>query len=320
MKKLFILILFVAASFAVHAQTQGLSEEGYKHWLKAIVRMEDLKQESDYALVINDFLEVLKTDPNYADTYFNLGKIYTKMGELKNELSYFEKAKECYDKYLALKPSDKNAVLKDLTRLEIKIDELKKEKAQQELQREQQRQQEARQRQEQEQQRQEQLQRERLLTAKGSTIFNGNGVKLKKDKVRQVMITNTNALQMYNKGFSKNGAGDALITLGCATLASGFIMIMIDAGEEVKTIYSYYDAYGYRTSSNVTSSSQGLVAPAWALMGAGVAMLIPGITLKVQGKKQIRNSVDVHNNIQKTASAELKCNFTGNGLSFKFNF
>jgi len=76
MKKLFfILLLFVAVHSALYAQeaVKGLSEEGYKNWIKAKVRMESIKQERDYYLVLNDFLEVLKTDSLFADTYFNLG-------------------------------------------------------------------------------------------------------------------------------------------------------------------------------------------------------------------------------------------------------
>ena len=124
MKKLiFISFLVVTLQSALYAQTQGLSEEGYKHWVKAVARMENIKQENDYFLVIDEFNKVLETDPNYADTYYNLGKIYTKIGELKNELSHFEKAKECYEKYVVLKPSEKMLIIKELALLELKVEE-----------------------------------------------------------------------------------------------------------------------------------------------------------------------------------------------------
>ena len=145
MKKLiFILLAFVTLQ-SLYAQeaAKGLSEEGYKHWTKAIVRMEKIKQDNDYLLVIEEFSKVMETDPNYPDLYFNMGKIYTKIGEIKNELSYFEKAKECYDKYLALNPSEKMLIIKELARIEVEIDDLMKPIL---LQQEQQRQLEERQR------------------------------------------------------------------------------------------------------------------------------------------------------------------------------
>ena len=126
MKKLFFtLFLIVTAQFTVNAQSKGLSEEGYKHWVKAIARIENIKQQSDYFLVVEEFLKVLETDSLYADTYYNLGKIYTKIGEFSREISDFNKAKEYYEKYLVLNPSEKATIIKELVLLELKAEGLK---------------------------------------------------------------------------------------------------------------------------------------------------------------------------------------------------
>ena len=114
MKKL-AFILLVTAQFAVYAQ-KGLSEEGYKHWIKAVALMEKIKEESDYFLVVDEFGKVAETDPTYADIYYNKGVLYTKMGELGGGLPMFDSAKTYYDKYIALQPADK--LLKELALLE----------------------------------------------------------------------------------------------------------------------------------------------------------------------------------------------------------
>jgi tetratricopeptide (TPR) repeat protein len=120
MKKLvFISFLFVVLHSALYAQ-KGLSEEGYKHWIKAVALMENMKDATDYFLVLDEFSKVAVTDPTYADVYYNKGVLYAKMGELGGGIPMFDSAKTYYDKYLALRPSEKNTMLKELTQLEVK--------------------------------------------------------------------------------------------------------------------------------------------------------------------------------------------------------
>jgi formylglycine-generating enzyme required for sulfatase activity len=122
MKKLFIIsFLFVTTQFTLYAQIQDLSEEGYKHWIKAIVLLEEFRQESDYALIINEYLKVIETDPTYADVYYSMGKTYTKMGEIGGGLLCFNKAQKYYEKYLVLMPFERNTILNELTQLEAEI-------------------------------------------------------------------------------------------------------------------------------------------------------------------------------------------------------
>ena len=311
MKKVIVIaFLFVTLQSALYAQQTKLSEEGYKNWIKAQDRMKNIKQESDYTLLLNIFLKVIETDSLYAPAYFNMGIVYTKIGEFSKDnqesLNNYNKAKECYEKHLVLNPSEKTKTIQALAKLEIKIDDLMVEINRQ---REQEQQQEL--------QRQLQLEQERMLTTKGSRVFNSNGVKLNKGKVSQ-MMTNTNALQMYNKGISRNRGGDALITLGTLAFTAGLTLIILD--NELSVDYAFYNEYGNRTYYLERELGKGGYISSWVLMGAGVAMLVPGITLKINGKKHIKNSVVMHNDLQKTVSAEFKCNFTSNGLSLTFNF
>ncbi|MCL2289319.1 MAG: tetratricopeptide repeat protein [Bacteroidetes bacterium] len=133
-KVIFISLFFVVLQPALFAQQTKLSEEGYKNWIKAGERMKNIKQESDYYLVLNDLLKVLETDSQYADAFFNMGIVYSKIGEFTNDISYFMKAKECYEKHLVLDPSKKSTTIKALAQVEIKIDDLKELIVQQEVQ------------------------------------------------------------------------------------------------------------------------------------------------------------------------------------------
>ena len=122
MKKLvFISFLLITTAFTLHAQEQDLSDEGYKHWIKGIIFLEEFQQESDYMLIINEFVKVTETDPMFADVYYELGVIYTKLGVLGGGMPYFNKAQKCYEKYLALMPSEKNVIFRELAQLEAGI-------------------------------------------------------------------------------------------------------------------------------------------------------------------------------------------------------
>ena len=122
-KSIFISFLLVTMQFTIYAQTQeqDLSDEGYKHWIKGVVLMEEFQQKGDYILIINEFLKVIETDSTYADVYYNMGVVYTKMGELGGGIPYFDKAQKCYEKYLVLMPSEKNTIFKELAQLEAGI-------------------------------------------------------------------------------------------------------------------------------------------------------------------------------------------------------
>ena len=121
MKKLFFIsLLFATAQFPLYSQSKGLSEEGYKHWYKATALMADIKQESDYFLILDEFSKVVKTDSTYADAYSNMGILWVKIGDLGGGIPCYDSAKICYDKYFSLQPSEKSTILKELAYLEVK--------------------------------------------------------------------------------------------------------------------------------------------------------------------------------------------------------
>ena len=123
MKRLFFIsFLLVTIPVTLCAQEQDLSDEGYKHWCKAIALMEDIKEDGDYFLIINELLKVTETDSMYADVYFSMGIIYTKTGELGGGIPHFNQAQKCYEKYITLMPSEKRAAIKELARLEVKME------------------------------------------------------------------------------------------------------------------------------------------------------------------------------------------------------
>lgn len=156
------------------------------------------------------------------------------------------------------------------------------------------------------------------LTFENGKIFNADSEKIKKKEVRSIMA-GTDALRIYNKGVSRNKKGNALITFGTLVIAGGAAVKIMD--ETNTTYYTYYDENGDKKqqADHYMFGDYGNII-AWSAIGAGAAMLLPGITVKILGKYNIRKSVDVYNSREKTACAELKCNFTGNGVRFTLDF
>ena len=121
MKKLiFISFLFVTIQTTLYAQSKGLSEEGYKHWVRAVSMMKDAQKDIDYLKTAFEFINVLKYDSTYADVYYNLGILYTKLGDFGGGVRPYDIAKRYYNKYLELRPSEKNALAKELIQLDLK--------------------------------------------------------------------------------------------------------------------------------------------------------------------------------------------------------
>jgi len=151
------------------------------------------------------------------------------------------------------------------------------------------------------------------LTVQGKNIY-GNSQKFKKNEVRKIMA-NTDALRLYNKGISKNNAGDALITVGSIVLATGITINIIDNAKSVN--WKYYDEKGNQKYFTEHYLGKAGYIISWTAIATGATLLIPGITLKVQGKNYINKSVKIYN---ERTIAELKCNFTGNGVHLTLNF
>jgi hypothetical protein len=145
-----------------------------------------------------------------------------------------------------------------------------------------------------------------------------NGVKLKKYDVWELM-SNTDALHLYNKGRTRNRNGNIWLATGALLSAGG---AYIAATMPLEERYEYTDSddglsyYGYHEHRNLLIGG--------SIAAAGVVMAITGITMKTSSKKFIRQSVDSYNSLickpKSRAGMEMKLDFTGNGvvLSFKF--
>ena len=136
---------------------------------------------------------------------------------------------------------------------------------------------------------------------------------LDKYEVWQIM-TNTDALQLYDKGLLRNRNGNLCLITGICLSAGG---VFITAAKPFEWRYNYYEYddlyYGYKDEklNNVLGGS---------LMAAGVVMMITGVTLKTTSKTFIRQSVDSHNGQKTTSGVELKFDFTGNGVRLALRF
>lgn len=97
-------------SICVLAQeSKLLSADGQKHYKAAMTLFDMASNIDDYKAVAKEFEQVLSCDPNYADTYFNLGKIYTKLGKEYGE-PYFQKAKDVFATYKKLRPEEASSI------------------------------------------------------------------------------------------------------------------------------------------------------------------------------------------------------------------
>ena len=84
---------------------QALSEVGRGHYNAALLLFESSSSVNDYLLVAEEFEAVLKTDPDYPNTYINLCKMYYRIGAEKGE-PYFSKAETALSNYKRLAPGD----------------------------------------------------------------------------------------------------------------------------------------------------------------------------------------------------------------------
>ncbi|MDR3328584.1 MAG: CsgG/HfaB family protein [Prevotellaceae bacterium] len=131
------------------------------------------------------------------------------------------------------------------------------------------------------------------LVADGRSVIL-NGRELKQNEVR-LLFTNSNALQLYNKGMSQNSWGNGLL-IAAAVLAVGGLSIS-------GTMEWEDDGAGV---------GMGLIT--------GGAAAIGGIILKVISKSSVEKAVDGYNRSQYTSQATLKFGQTRHGLGLVYTF
>ena len=112
MKHFVFLISCFFTCITISAQSgPAISNEGRRHFKAGEAFLSAAVNAEQYLLAAEEFEQVIKTDPSFADTYFNLGKIYTRIGKEKG-IDYFKKAEDCFKKCLTLNPSD-SAIVED---------------------------------------------------------------------------------------------------------------------------------------------------------------------------------------------------------------
>ena len=110
MKKVLFTLLLLSFGISLSAQVPSeLSESGARSWKAAVALLDMAKSTDDLDGPIKEFEKVTVSDPNFPDTYFNLGKLYTRYGKEKGP-KYLDKARSFYENYIRLRPDDrKNA-------------------------------------------------------------------------------------------------------------------------------------------------------------------------------------------------------------------
>ncbi len=93
MKRVFaLLLLIIVLNYSLMGQE--LSSEGRMHWKAAELLYKTINNESDYIGVIKELKSVARSDPDFADTYFNLGEIYAKRNDFRYASVFFNRFKE----------------------------------------------------------------------------------------------------------------------------------------------------------------------------------------------------------------------------------
>lgn len=105
MNKMILLLVSILMLPMNIAAEEPLSAEGRGHFKAALALIEVATSIDEYEQVAAEFEKVVISDPDYADTYINLCKIYGRIGAKKGE-SYFEKAEAALEKYRQLVPND----------------------------------------------------------------------------------------------------------------------------------------------------------------------------------------------------------------------
>lgn len=107
-----LLLTFLVPYSTLFAQEHlDLSESGQRHWKAATALLEIASTPDELSKVIAEFELVTISDSTYADTYYNLGKLYTKLGKEWGD-ECFDKALDYFKKYLSLRPNE-NKLIED---------------------------------------------------------------------------------------------------------------------------------------------------------------------------------------------------------------
>ncbi len=132
------------------------------------------------------------------------------------------------------------------------------------------------------------------LSLKGSTVFKGEK-KLKNKEIRELLQSNTEALQLYKETRTQTTVGGFLLGLGLG-LAAGDVLYGATADAKYPTPFTYI----------------------------GLAATIISIPVLCGRSKKLKKSIELYNKNLKTVgnndSYEMRLTTNSNGIGFKLSF
>jgi len=152
-----------------------------------------------------------------------------------------------------------------------------------------------------------------LLDVDGWSVF-ANNEELTPNEI-QKLLAGSEAWRKYSKGISKKKKGNTLLIIGGSLVAVGALVAIATPFKEEKYNYyggNYYDYYyDYGMSYGIGT----------ACIVAGIGTATTGWIIKANGKRKIRNAVNMYNSGEgKYSNIDFKIGFTGNGVGLALGF
>jgi hypothetical protein len=112
----FLLLVLSATAFA-----QGSDEEAREHLVRGMAAIEMAKSNEELINAAEEFKKATEIAPNMAAAWYNLGSVYSKMGQLKDAI-------DSYRKYLTLAPQadDARKIKDDIIKLGYRLEQTEK--------------------------------------------------------------------------------------------------------------------------------------------------------------------------------------------------
>ncbi|MDR1847847.1 MAG: hypothetical protein LBR17_07005 [Bacteroidales bacterium] len=118
MKTIVITLFMLMSATIMLAQNQVLSPEAEKLFKKATIMLaEGVSTIKEYQFVASEFEQVLNTNPNHANTLYNLALVYSTISSFEGNYPAFYQSERYYKRYLATNPDDKDVVEMELLNL-----------------------------------------------------------------------------------------------------------------------------------------------------------------------------------------------------------
>lgn len=151
-----------------------------------------------------------------------------------------------------------------------------------------------------------------LLTVKGGgNVFNSRGVKMDPDQVRELLVNNQEALNLYNAGRSKKTVGNILLYGGTIGVA-----------------YFVYDYYTIKSdftyNTNHQTATFNLVKADRLPAIIGGVMILAAIPIKIGFKNKIKSAIEMVNSdfknqkVSTIESSSIIINQNGVGIALNF--